>query len=80
MREFKFFHGINRHKLTAIWEPELNHNLNLYDDVVDGLSAEISQEIDRLLLENLRHTINGGGNNNLNYLNHYINMGGGNRA
>ena len=73
MREFKFFHGINRHKLTAIWEPELNHNLNLYDDIAGELSAEISQEIDRLLLENLS-------NNNLNYLNRYINMGGGNRA
>ena len=73
MREFKFFHGINRHKLTAIWEPELNHNLNLYDDIVGELGAEINQEIDRLLLENLS-------NNNLNYLNHYINMGGGNRA
>ena len=44
MREFKFFHGINRLKLTAVWEPELNHNLNLYDDIADAMKIAADEE------------------------------------
>lgn len=81
MREFKFFHGINRHKLTAVWDPELNHNLNLYDDITHMLSEEIAREIDNeILISEVTRWINGGGSNNMEYLNHYINMGGSNRA
>jgi hypothetical protein len=49
MREFKFFHGIIRHGLTGILEPELNYNLNLYDE----LANEIRHEIDRNIIGNL---------------------------
>lgn len=80
MREFKFFHGINRLKLTAVWEPELNHNLNLYDDITHMLSEEISREVDMEVIRQLTRRTNGGDSDNLQYLNHYINMGGGNRA
>ena len=53
MKDFKFFHGIIRHGLTVILEPELNYNLNLYDDIADALSDEIRQEVDREILRNL---------------------------
>ena len=80
MREFKFFHGINRHKLTAIWEPELDYNLNLYDDITHMLSEEIAREVDMEVMREVTRRINGGYNDNLRYLNHYINMGGENHA
>jgi hypothetical protein len=112
MREFKFFHGIIRHGLTGVFEPELDYNLNLYDDITEALGNEIRHEIDRQIIGNLTGTFpypltgtgtittNGGytltttntgtvdyntctrvtNTGNLHYLNHYINMGGGNRA
>jgi hypothetical protein len=112
MRDFKFFHGIIRYELTELSEPELNYNLNLYDDITDTLADEIRHEIDREILRNLTGTfpfpLTGTGTintangftltttntgtvdyttstraintGNLHYLNHYINMGGGNRA
>lgn len=111
MREFKFFHGIIRHGLTGVFEPELNYNLNLYDEITEALGNEIRHEIDRQIIGNLTGTFpypltgtvtTTGGNftlttantgtvdyntctrvtntGNLHYLNHYINMGGGNRA
>lgn len=78
MREFKFFHGIESCGLTAIWEPELDYNLNLYDDITHMLSEEIAREVDMEVMREVTRRINGG--NNMDYLNHYINMGGGNRA
>ena len=80
MREFKFFHGIKSCGLTAIWEPELNPNLNLYDDITNMLSEEIAREIDRDIMRQVTRRINGGSDDNLLYLNHFISMGGGNRA
>jgi hypothetical protein len=129
MREFKFFHGIIRHGLTGILEPELNYNLNFYDDITEALANEIRHEIDRNIIGNitgnypltsagtitplpLTGTINtpngftltttntGTANyttstratntgivnytttafDNLRYLNHFINLGGGSRA
>jgi len=53
MRKFKFFHGIIRHGLTGILEPELNYNLNLYDEITDTLANEIRHEIDRQIIGNL---------------------------
>jgi hypothetical protein len=78
MREFKFFHGVKSCGLAAIWEPELNYNLNLYDDVIESISQDMQREIDEELTRLVVRRINGG--NNMDYLNHYINMGGGNRA
>jgi hypothetical protein len=119
MRDFKFFHGIIRYELTELSEPELNYNLNLYDEITEALGNEIRHEIDRQIIGNLTgnypltsagtitplplngtiNTANGftltttntgtvdyttctraTNTGNLHYLNHYINMGGGNRA
>jgi hypothetical protein len=80
MRGFKFFHGVESCGLAAIWEPELNHNLNLYDDITHMLSEEIAREVDMEIMRQVTRRINGGENNNLHYLNHYINMEGGSRA
>lgn len=88
MREFKFFHGINRRKLTAVWTPELVQDLNVHHsidvsiDVEEELTRIISEEmarnIDEEIITRLTERVNGG--DDLHYLNHYINMGGGNRA
>ena len=85
MREFKFFHGRTPHKLTALWNPELindvRYGFDVSDEVINTLSEELSREIDELLIRDMTRRINGGNNNNnIDYLNHYINMGGGNRA
>jgi hypothetical protein len=80
MREFKFFHGRKPHKHTAIWDPNSEYRLDLEDEITSALSDELSRAVDELLIRSLTRTINGGDNNNVNYLNHYINMGGGNRA
>ena len=121
IRDFKFFHGIIGYRLTGVFEPELNYNLNLYDELTEALANEIRHEIDRNIISNLtgtyplpltgtintpnsftltttntgtvdyttstRATNTGLVNyttassaDNLQYLNHYINMMGGNRA
>jgi hypothetical protein len=119
MRDFKFFHGIIGYRLTGVFEPELNYNLNLYDELTEALGNEIRHEIDRNIIANLTGTgtyplpltgtitTNGGyaltttntgtanyntltatnianytttASDNLHYLNHFINLGGGNRA
>ena len=84
MREFKFFHGINRHKFTAVWTPELvqdisaYHNIDAEAELTALLSEEIARNIDEEIITRLTERVNGG--DDLHYLNHYINMGGGNRA
>jgi hypothetical protein len=125
MRDFKFFHGIIGYRLTGVFEPELNYNLNLYDELTEALGNEIRHEIDRNIIANLTGTGAGTGtyplpltgtintpnsftltttntgtanystltatnitntnytttaSDNLHYLNHFINLGGGNRA
>ena len=56
MRDFKFFHGIIGYRLTGVFEPELNYNLNLYDELTEALGNEIRHEIDRNIIANLTGT------------------------
>jgi hypothetical protein len=89
MREFKFFHGIiGPRKLRATWTPEIvqdiqaHHGIDVESELVSLLSDEIARTIDSDIVTNLTNLISTtlDNDNNLNYLNHYINMGGGNRA
>jgi hypothetical protein len=56
IRDFKFFHGIIGYRLTELSEPELNYNLNFYDDITEALANEIRHEIDRNIISNLTGT------------------------
>jgi hypothetical protein len=89
MREFKFFRGIiGPRKIRAIWTPEMvqdiqaHHGIDVESELASLLSEEIARTIDSDIVTNLSNlfstTLNN--DNDLNYLNHYINMGGGNRA
>ena len=88
VRSFKFFHGLlddeftlysnGNRRMTVAWNGETT--IHAETELTRFLSDEISQSIDDDIVRTLTRTINGGGNDNLNYLNHYINMGGGNRA
>ena len=83
MRNFKFFHGYDN-KLTAVWMPESDvrdyYNFDIEQELTRLMSEEIARGIDEEIITRLTRTINGGRNNeiqrNLNYLNHWIGMGG----
>lgn len=90
MRNFKFFHGYDN-KFTAVWMPETDGR-EYYDADIEGeltnlLSQEIANEIDNNIIELLTRRINSmepsifegevqSFTNNINYLNHYLNVGG----
>lgn len=82
MRNFKFFHGYV--SLTAVWMPDDNeidhYGLDVEQELTRLLSNEIARGIDEQIITRLTRTINGGHNNeiqrNLNYLNHWMNVGG----
>lgn len=82
MNEFKFFRGIIRpRKLSVTWSPEMNqdvqahHGIDVESELASLLSEEIAREIDNDILRALTIRTNG---DDVNYLNHWINMG--NRA
>jgi hypothetical protein len=79
MRNFKFFHGYSN-KLTAVWMPETDgrdyYGLNVEEELTRLMSEEIARGIDEEIITRLTRTINGGGNDNVNYLNHWMNIGG----
>ena len=84
MREFKFFRGIiGSRKIRAIWTPEMvqdiqaHHGIDVESELTSLLSEEIAREIDNEILRALRIHRDGV---DTNYLNRWINMGGGNRA
>ena len=84
IREFNFFHGFVRN-LTLVPAPELVVD-NIEDELTNLLSSEIAREIDNNIIEELARIAGNNGemrfitnNVNVNYLEHYINMGG-NRA
>lgn len=84
MKNFKFFHGIIETRLTAVWTPEYDgreyYGLDVEQELTRLLSDEIARGIDEEIITRLTRTINGGHNNeiqrNINYLNHWIGIGG----
>jgi hypothetical protein len=83
INSFKFFHGTVETKFTVQWNPELEHDFNSHygidaeAELTRRLSEEIAREIDEDILRTITSRINGG--NNINYLNHWMGIGG-NRA
>jgi hypothetical protein len=78
MKSYKFFHGFDRQRrVTWIIDEEGYRDENLMENL---LVEEIQRVIDDDIISQLTRRVNGGGQDNIQYLNHYINMGGGNRA
>lgn len=80
VRNFKFFHGIiSTGRLTAMWTPQEDD----YDtDVIRMMSDEINREIDEQILDSLLGEVDNQfttTNVNVDYLRHYLEIGG-NRA
>lgn len=67
IREFKFFHGLNK-KLRVVWQPELVNDLNYFhaidaeEELTNILSQEIARTIDEEMINELTRRINGGYN------------------
>jgi len=79
IREFKFFHGITIQTegiqgiirtLRAQWRPE---PIDAEAELTRLMSAQIAEEIDNEIMNILTRRINGG-NNNLDYLNHWLSI------
>lgn len=77
MKSYKFFHGFDRQRrVTWIIDEEGYRDENL----IENLAEEFRRVIDDEIVSQVTRRVNGGNQDNLRYLNHYINMGGGNRA
>jgi hypothetical protein len=75
--------GVRR--LRAVWNREEGedlvqyHGIDVEQELTRVLSQQISDEVDNEIIRELTRRINGGGNNDGDYLNYWMNMGG-NRA
>lgn len=77
MKSYKFFHGFDRQRrVTWIIDEGGYRDENLLGDLTEQFQRAIDDEI----VNQVVRRVNGGGQDNLQYLNHYINMEGGNRA
>jgi hypothetical protein len=78
---FKFFHGVTGGKLTAVWTPQMNEELNFHHgidaeaELTRIMSEEIARGIDEDIIRTITRRINGGGNDNIHYLNHWMDIG-----
>jgi hypothetical protein len=77
MRNFKFFHGYSS-SFTAVWMPETDGReyYDVTEQLTRHLSNNIAEEIDNEIIRTLTRRINGGGDDNGDYLNYWLNMGG----
>jgi hypothetical protein len=76
VKNFKFFHGVIRSSLTATWthqEEEL-FSINAEEELTRLMSNEIARTIDDEIIDRLTRMVNG--NDNLDYFNRWIGMGG----
>lgn len=66
VRSFKFFHGVEEKKLTAVWSPQIEdilndiHGVDVVDELTRNLTEEITREIDNNIVEELTRRINSG--------------------
>lgn len=81
IRSFKFFHGYTG-KLRTIWNPPFvdveAYTINPEQELTQILSDEIARQVDSDVLDRITRLINGGGNQDEDYLNRWMNIG--NRA
>jgi hypothetical protein len=92
VKSFKFFHGSiddeftlytnGNRRMTVAWNGEttIGQTIDAEAELTRLMSNEIAREVDDEIINTITRRINGGSNNGIDYLNHYINMGGGNRA
>jgi hypothetical protein len=78
---FKFFHGVISGKLTVVWSPQMDEDLNFHHgidaeaELTRMMSEEIARGIDENILRTITRRINGGSNHGIDYLNHWLRMG-----
>jgi predicted chitinase len=89
VRKFKFFHGIVGPRLTAVWSPQLQedlqagHGLDIESELTRLMSEEIAREVDNNIISELTRRINGGDLNlqeRVDYFERWLDVGGGQRA
>lgn len=68
MNKFLFFQGF-------IYKTPIN----VEEEMINTLSEQINQEIDDEIIRTITRRVNGGGEDNLRYLNHWLSVGN-NRA
>ncbi len=88
VREFKFFRGLTIEsegirdivrRLQARWTPDLNQEtIDAEEELTRVMSEEIARGIDEDIVRTITRRINGG-NDNIRYLNHWMDIGN-NRA
>jgi hypothetical protein len=89
VREFKFFRGLTIEsegiqdivrRLQARWTPDLNQEtIDAEEELTRVMSEEIARGIDQDIIRTITRRINGGGDDNIRYLNHWMDIGN-NRA
>jgi hypothetical protein len=67
--------------IRAIWTPQQRedlreaHGLDVVEELTRVMSQEIARGIDEDIIRRVTRTINGGGNNDVGYLNHWLRIG-----
>lgn len=81
VKSFKFFHGVIGGKLTAVWTPQIHedYGLDAASELTSLLSEQITEEIDREILERLINETNADLERTSSYLNYWLGIGS-NRA
>jgi hypothetical protein len=80
VRKFKFFHGIVGPRLTAVWSPQLQedlqegHGLDIESELTRLMSEQIAEEIDNEIIDTLTRRINGG-NTDWGYIRRWMEIG-----
>lgn len=82
VKSFKFFHGVIGGKLTAVWTPQMHEDLNglnVETELTRLMSEQISEEIDREIIDRLISEATDNIEHTTSYLNYWLNIGN-NRA
>ena len=76
VKNFKFFHGVIRSTLTATWSAQEHeyYSIDAEAELTRMMSNEIARTIDDEIIDRLTRMVNG--NDNLDYFNRWMGMGG----
>jgi hypothetical protein len=66
--------GENLTPIRAIWTPQ-DHMVDIESELSRLMSENIAREVDNEIIRTLTRRINGGGNNDGGYLNHWLRIG-----
>ena len=74
MKKFKFFEGFVQN--TFVFNNMNRNVIDAEEELTRLISRQISDELDVQVVRELTRRINGGGNNDGDYLNYWLNIGG----